>query len=40
MEGTFASDLIDANAVEFESSYAEMAMLRDAGLPKRPGATI
>ena len=30
MEGTFARDLIDANAVEFESSYAEMAMLRDA----------
>ena len=28
MEGTFARDLIDANAVEFESSYAEMAMLR------------
>ncbi len=30
MEGTFARDLIDANAVEFESSYAELAMLRDA----------
>ena len=26
MEGTFARDLIDANAVEFESSYAELAM--------------
>jgi hypothetical protein len=30
IEGTFARDLIDANAVEFESNYAEMAMLRDA----------
>lgn len=30
IEGTFARDLINANAVEFESSYAEMAMLRDA----------
>ena len=34
MEGTFARDLIDANAVEFESSYAEMAMLRDAAFAK------
>lgn len=30
MEGTFARDMIDTNAVEFENSYAEMAMLRDA----------
>ena len=30
IEGTFSRDLIDANAVEFENSYAEMAMLRDA----------
>lgn len=30
IEGSFARDMIDANAVEFENSYAEMAMLRDA----------
>ena len=30
IEGTFARDMIDTNAVEFENSYAEMAMLRDA----------
>lgn len=30
IEGTFARDIIDTNAVEFENSYAEMAMLRDA----------
>ena len=30
MEGTFARDMIDTNAVEFENSYAEMAMLKEA----------
>ena len=30
IEGSFARDMIDTNAVEFENSYAEMAMLRDA----------
>lgn len=30
VEGTFSRDLIDTNAVEFENSYAEMALLRDA----------
>lgn len=30
MEGTFSRDMIDTNAVEFENSYAEMTMLRDA----------
>lgn len=30
IEGSFTRDMIDTNAVEFENSYAEMAMLRDA----------
>lgn len=30
IEGSFARDMIDTNAVEFENSYAEMTMLRDA----------
>lgn len=30
IEGSFARDMIDTNTVEFENSYAEMAMLRDA----------
>ena len=29
IEGSFVRDMIDTNAVEFENSYAEMAMLRD-----------
>lgn len=30
IEGSFTRDMIDTDAVEFENSYAEMAMLRDA----------
>lgn len=35
IEGSFARDMIDTNAVEFENSYAEMAMLRDAAFAEK-----